>query len=84
MLSVFGCSVVCVVRSDWFIELIIFLKSSNLSARIRTPAFVNPVYPSDVTNSLIVSPGFPPKSSTRIMISVSSFFFILPMSFSIL
>ena len=72
------------MRSFGFIELMKYLKSSNLSALILTPAFVKPVYLSDFMNSLIVRPGLPPKSSSLIMIFVSSFFCISPISFSIL
>jgi len=43
VLSVFGCSVVCVARSDGSIELIIVLNSSNLLAGILKPFFVGPV-----------------------------------------
>ena len=53
-------------------------------AKILTPDFVKPVYLSLVTNSLIVSPVLPPKSSILKIISVVSFLFIFPMSFSIL
>lgn len=43
-------------RSFSLILLIAFLKMWNLSAGIRVPALVNPVYLSDLTNSLIVTP----------------------------
>ena len=74
----------CFDRSFGSIEFIIDLKSSNFSALILTPAFVNPVYLSDLTNSLIVRPACPPKSSIHMMIFVSLFFWISPISFSII
>ena len=70
-------------RSFSFIELIACLKALNCSAGILVPAFVKPVYLSDLTNSLIVSPILPPKSSILITMSVSGFFGIRSMSFSI-
>ena len=77
------CSDGPVSKSLSFIELIAALKFLNCSAGILVPAFVNPVYLSPLTNSLIVKPTFPPKSSILIMMSVSGFFCILSMSFSI-
>jgi len=74
------------VKSAELTSLIIALNWSMLSAGIRVPDFVNPVYPVSLllTNSRIVSPVLPPKSSIRITMSVVSFFFILPMSFSMI
>jgi hypothetical protein len=71
------------LRSSGLIAATIVLNSSMLSRGILVPDFVNPVYPSEFVNSRIVSPTFPPKSSILITISVSAFFFILPISFSI-
>ncbi len=65
------------------IEFTSSLNNWKFSAEILVPAFVKPVYLSDFTNSLIVTPGFPPKSSTLMRTSVSAFFLTEPMSFSI-
>ena len=71
-------------KSSCLIAFIAVLNSSNLSNLILVPAFVKPVYLSDFTNSLIVKPGVPPKSSSLRTISVSLFFWILRISFSII
>lgn len=79
-----SCSPSSAMRSASSIEFIACLKSLNLSAGILVPAFVKPVYLSPLTNSLIVTPRFPPKSSILITMSVSEFFVILSMSFSMI
>lgn len=70
-------------NSSISIALMNVLNSSKFSAEIRVPAFVNPVYCSDLANSRIVTPLRPLKSSTLITMSVSGFRGTLPMSFSI-
>jgi len=67
-------------------ELIIVLKSSNLSAGIRSPFFVGPVYCSLCVNSRMSTPTRPLYSLIPTIISVIvpwySPFGILPISFS--
>ena len=65
----FGSSCGLSFISDSEIELIISLNFAKSVAWIRTPAFVKPVYRSLVTNSRIVRPRFPPKSSILITMS---------------
>ncbi len=88
--SVVGCGVGFFdwgFRSAGFIELIIFLNSSNLSAGILSPFFVGPVYVSLFVNSRMSTPVRPLYSFSPTTISVAvpwnSPFGILPISFSI-
>jgi len=84
--SACGCGADCGFRSFVSMELIIDLKSSNLSAGILRPFFVGPVYCSLCVNSLMSTPVFPLNSLSPIMISVvvpcHSPFDIFPISFS--